>query len=134
MLLPASLRYALYIAWAVLLATGIAWLATDAAAIRGFALKVHGAATMAVLALAGAAVALHTLRAWQEGKNRTSGYGIAALVVALAASGWGLYYLGDDSARSLTSTAHWIVGLASPLVFAAHAWLGRRARRLAARG
>lgn len=126
MRLPASLRAALYIAAAVVFATGCAWLLTEQR--RTLYLEIHGGATMALLVLIGAVFALHAPAAWREGKNRWSGILVAAVLVTLALTGYLLYYLGDDHARHVASVVHWVVGVAMPVFLALHGGFGRRSR------
>jgi hypothetical protein len=38
----------------------------------------------------------------------------------LMLSGYLLYYVGDDTARSVISVLHWTIGLAAPVVFFMH--------------
>jgi nitrate reductase gamma subunit len=134
MRLAASLRYALYGLTAVLLASGLAWLAVhyfgaDSGDTRDWALKsmaVHGAAAMAALVLVGSTVALHVARAWRERKNRTSGSLLAVVLLAIAVTGCLLYYAGSETARAVASATHWLLGLGLPALLAAHVSMGRR--------
>ena len=50
------------------------------------------------------------------------------LVAVLALSGYGLYYLVDDTARAWTSAAHWSLGLLAAAALVLHASLGKRVR------
>jgi hypothetical protein len=134
MRLAGKLRYALYATGTALVGSGVMWLVAHYLALRWFAaespenlaMRIHGAATMAILPIAGAAVALHVVDAWREGRNRLSGLILGATVVILTVSGYGLYYVGGESLRGVASLSHWVVGLALPVIFGAHAWLARR--------
>jgi hypothetical protein len=91
-------------------------------------MRVHGAAAMVTLVLTGGVVALHTPSGWRERKNRFSGLAVSVALIAIAATGCGLYYFGGESARMTASLSHWILGLILPAVMALHVWFGRRAR------
>lgn len=130
-----KLRRSLYASLGVLLATGIGWLLVvrvlpgeQPSALGPLFMKLHGAAAMVALALAGAAAAMHVPAAWRERTNRTSGTALSATLVFIAATGWLLYYAGSDSVRAAASAVHWIVGLLLPAIVAAHAWLGAASR------
>ena len=135
MRLGASLRYSLYAMIAVLLGTGALWLAThyvdawpsDPQGWAAISMRIHGAAAMAMLAIAGGAFALHATSAWREGKNRASGLALGTALVVMAATGYCLYYVGGESPRALASLSHWVLGLAAPLLLVVHAGLGRNA-------
>lgn len=131
MRLAASLRLSLYAATAVLLATGLAWLAVRSAAPRlaSQLMSVHGACAIVIGALAGAIAALHAPAAWRETRNRSSGIALATLLIVAAATGWLLYYAGGESLRAAASVSHWVLGIAIPVLLAAHIFLGRRSRR-----
>jgi peptidoglycan/LPS O-acetylase OafA/YrhL len=133
MYLPRSLRAGFYASAALLLASGIAWLAIHYEALPGtqasaLALEVHGAAAMAVLFLAGGLLALHAPRAWRERRNRATGLATAVLLAALAITGYLLYYAGDEKLRQGASLVHWGLGLAAPMLAWLHVFLGRRSR------
>ena len=134
MRLAASLRLSLYAATAVLLTTGLAWLAARSAAPRLAAplMSVHGACAMVIGAVAGAIAALHVPAAWRETRNRASGMVLATLLIVAAATGWLLYYAGGESLRAAASVLHWVLGIGIPALLAAHIFLGRRSRRSSA--
>ena len=119
---------------AVLLGSGATWLASRYLEIpqrnpegwAALAMRVHGAAAMATLAVVGGIAGVHAASAWREGRNRASGIALGATLVVMAITGYVLYYAGAESARSLASVSHWILGLGLPGVLAAHALLGRR--------
>ncbi len=137
MRLAASLRYGLYAATALLFGSGAGWLAARyvpalhwlPAGLASASMRIHGAAAMLMLVLTGSAVALHGPGGWRERKNRVSGVALCIAVMAVAATGYCLYYLGDEGVRMAASLGHWILGLALPVVLALHALLGRRDRR-----
>jgi hypothetical protein len=111
-----------------LVATGIAWLVCHYALSSGglphpaepLWLELHGAAGMFGLVLFGMLLPTHMQRAWAIGRGRASGATLAVAFAVLAATGYGLYYVGDDVPRAWISAAHWVIGLAFPTAFAIH--------------
>ena len=138
MRLAASLRHSLYAMIAVLFGNGALWLAvhyidswpSDPQGWATMSMRIHGAAAMAMLVIAGGTVALHATSAWRERKNRASGLALGAALVVMTATGYCLYYVGGESPRAFASLSHWVLGLAAPLLFIAHAGLGRKAGRI----
>jgi hypothetical protein len=136
MRLAASLRRGLYAAITLLFASGAAWLLVrDMVApdrlpddLAATAMRVHGAAAMAMLVLTGGAIALHVPAAWRERRNRVSGLAFSSVLIVIVVTGYVLYYFGNETLRSAASAGHWLLGLALPAAFACHAWLGRQNR------
>ena len=132
MRLPANLRLSLYGTGALVALSGIAWLwghyfagETLSRRVAAVSMEIHGGAMMLVLVLVGSAAALHAPTGWREKKNRRSGALLASVLATLTATGFLLYYLGDERARAAASVLHWAVGLLSPVILAAHIRLGR---------
>lgn len=88
-------------------------------------LRLHGLASAAFLILLGTVLPVHAQIAWLAGRNRFSGALFFAVLMFLIASGYALYYVGHEAARSALSIGHWTVGLGVPAVIAWHAWRGR---------
>lgn len=132
MRLAPNLRRSLYAFAALVALSGLAWLyghyADGPRWLTALSLEIHGGAMMVLLVLAGSVIALHAPTGWREEKNRRSGLALSALLLVLGTTGFLLYYLGNEEARTAASVVHWIVGLASALVLPFHAWLGRRSR------
>jgi len=139
-------RTALYAVCSLLWLTGaVYWLlerAADgadlparAAAWRPRLLALHGAGALLFLVVLGALLPHHVRRAWHAGANRRSGAVAIAVGALLAATGWLLYYAGDERVRALAVAVHDLVGLALPLFLLFHVARGRvwRRRLLAAR-
>src|SRR5437870_13330420 len=95
------------------LATGVAWFALDrwGGAVDEFGgarkhplqpalLKIHGASAMVVLLGLGYILATHVHAAWRTHRQRGSGLPLLSVFALLAATSWGLYYLGDDEWRA----------------------------------
>jgi hypothetical protein len=93
---------------------------------EGPMMNIHGAAAMLVLFFIGSLLTVHMIKAWRARRNRWSGGGMAALCVLLTATGYGLYYVGDDTVRAWLSWAHWLPGVAMPVLLAVHVYFGVR--------
>jgi hypothetical protein len=91
-------------------------------------LRAHGAFAMLVLVVMGSLLPVHVRRGWHQRKNLFAGCALAALALLLIATGYALYYVGDEVTRPWISALHWSIGLGAPLVLIWHAWSGRRAR------
>lgn len=85
----------------------------------------HGIFAAAFLIGFGSVLPGHVRRAWNGKRNRISGAIFLALLVVLIASGYALYYTGEESARALLSALHWVVGLGMPVLMGWHIWRGR---------
>jgi hypothetical protein len=99
-------------------------------------LRLHGAAVMAFLVVLGTILPGHVTRAWSLRKNCTqsvrrnivTGILMLSLVVALALTGYALYYSGSEEFRPYISTGHWVAGLIAAAGFYQHR-RGRLQRR-----
>jgi hypothetical protein len=134
--LDVRFRAALHTVFCVLFVTGVAWLAADRlkdrtsddvwSAVAPVLLIVHGGAAMLALILFGALIPLHLAPAWRRDKNRAMGATMATLTTLLIVTAYGLYYIGSDTLRGLTSDLHIACGLAFPVLLIAHVATGRR--------
>jgi hypothetical protein len=88
-------------------------------------LKFHGAFGFASIWLFGLLWAVHVTRAWPLARRRWSGGVMVGLMAWLILTGYLLYYIGNDEARSAVSILHWSIGLVAPIVFV---WHHRRLR------
>ena len=130
------LLWSIYAAFAVLFATGAAWILADQLkdsadgefwqATIANVLMVHGGVAMLTLLLLGALFPIHMARAWRGGLNRTSGSIMVACNAVLILTAFGLYYLGAETLRPWASDAHMVAGFALPVLITIHIWLGRR--------
>jgi hypothetical protein len=68
---------------------------------------------------------VHMVNAWQARRRRWSGGALFGLGAVLIATGWLLYYAGDDGLRSVASFGHWGLGLAAPALFLFHRFFAR---------
>lgn len=138
MRLNSSFRYAIYAAFAILLLTGVGWLAADYQKdissdevwqqSMAYLLMVHGGTAMAALLLLGALIPVHLIRAWRSRKNRISGSAMATFNAVLIVTAFGLYYLGSETLRPWMSWIHIAAGLALALLFPLHVYWGRQKR------
>jgi len=134
MRLAPSLRYGLYTTTAVVFLSGALWLAArylpalrvPGGGLAAATLRIHGGAAMVLLVLIGSVVSLHAPEGWRERKNIATGISLGAALILLTATGYCLYYLGDESNRAISSLGHWLLGLALPVALVCHIKLGRR--------
>jgi hypothetical protein len=130
-------KYFLYGVLTLLFFSGVAWAYwTYLAAWPGdfeisakaWAMKIHGAAAMAVLVLIGMVLSGHVRFAWRARRNRGNGSLFLSAFAALTITGYGLYYAGGERLRAWASWIHLAVGLALPILLLVHIFLGRRTR------
>ncbi len=136
--LPPRLRTAFHAVFLILFLSGVGWwLATEFPAAEGetgsfriapWLLKIHGAAAMVALVVLGMLYPNHSARGWRLHRNRAWGGGLVAACVLLAATGYLLYYSGDESLREISSALHRWLGLGLPLIVLVHIWRGRLSR------
>ncbi len=92
-------------------------------------LRAHGLILIPALLGFGGLFVIHVPRGWKDVPQRNIGLGLTGLVTVLIASGYLLYYLGNETVRSWTSIAHWSIGLAVPIIFIWHYIHGKTKRR-----
>lgn len=129
-------RFTVYVAFAVLFASGAAWLVADRMKessegeiwqeSAAYLLMLHGGTAMLILMLLGALVPVHIERAWRARKNRATGIVMVAFNAVLIVTALGLYYLASEALRPCASDIHIAFGLSLPLLFLAHVQIGRR--------
>ncbi|HZS83172.1 MAG TPA: hypothetical protein VFA50_09875 [Stellaceae bacterium] len=129
---------ALYGAFAVLFASGLAWsILHDGvpvlgggdggeSAIEPLLLSIHGAAAMAALLVLGSLLPQHIKWAWKGRMNRSTGGLMLTTQALLVVTGYALYYAGDDGMRALASRLHLVLGLGFPALLVWHIREGRR--------
>lgn len=129
-----------YATFAILFASGALWLvartwlrgedelAADASPLAPWAMKVHGAAAMAFLVVLGTLLQGHVRQAWHARRSRWTGGGTLAGALLLVVSGYGLYYLGGETAREVASVLHQAVGWVLPALLVWHVRASRRVR------
>lgn len=134
-------RASLYVAGFAVFASGLAWLGLHYFGspsgemvfarnpMEPWALRLHGAAAMAILVVLGALLPTHVRPAWRNRLNVATGLSMLNAAGVLVLTGWGLYYVGDEALRAGLSLAHWLVGIAALPLLVVHIGLGRAARR-----
>ena len=135
--LKAVQKYFLYALLALLFFSGATWAYWNyltaspgdfEAGAKAWAMKIHGAAAMAVLVLIGMLLSGHVRFAWRARRNRANGSVFLSAFAVLTITGYGLYYAGGERLRAWTSWSHLAVGLALPILLLIHIFLGRRTR------
>jgi hypothetical protein len=129
-------RYSLYAVLALLFFSGAAWAYWNylrmpgdfEASAKAWAMKIHGAAAMAILVLIGMLLSAHVKFAWRARRNRANGSIFLSAFAALTITGYGLYYAAGERLRAWTSWIHLAVGLALPVLLLMHIFLGRGTR------
>jgi cbb3-type cytochrome oxidase subunit 3 len=130
-------RSFLYIVLTLLFLSGVAWTYWNYIAAspgdfetsaKAWAMKIHGAAAMAILVLIGMLLSAHVRFAWRARRNRPNGSTLLSAFAVLTLTGYGLYYVGSERLRAWTSWTHLAVGLALPILLLIHILLGRRTR------
>lgn len=134
-------RRAIYASGALLLATGVAWLLAryfmrpvsefgeTVHPLEPWSMKLHGAAAMALLFLAGVLLNVHIRRALKAGRNLATGWAMIGTLLFLVLTGYGLYYVAGEADRPVWSVLHWTVGLGAAVLFVLHIVVGRRSVR-----
>jgi len=135
--LKALQKYFLYAVLALLFLSGVTWAYWNYLAAspgdfetsaKAWAMKIHGAAAMAVLVLIGMLLSGHVRFAWRARRNRPNGSVFLSAFAVLMITGYGLYYAGGERLRAWTGWIHLTVGLALPILLLIHILLGRRTR------
>ena len=130
-------RYFLYAVLSLVFLSGVAWAYWNYLAgspgefemsAKAWAMKIHGAAAMAVLILLGMLLNEHVRLAWRARRNRANGSVFLSAFVFLTVTGYGLYYAGGERLRAWTSWIHLAIGLILPILLLIHILLGRRTR------
>ena len=130
-------RYFLYAVLALVFLSGVAWaywnylVATPGdfeMSAKAWAMKIHGAAAMAVLVLVGMLLNEHVRLAWRARRNRANGSFFLSAFAFLTITGYGLYYAGGERLRAWTSWIHLAIGLFLPILLLIHIFLGKRTR------
>ncbi|NWK43441.1 hypothetical protein [Ralstonia pickettii] len=130
-------RWMVYGVFAVLLVTGLAWLAlhfldegSDTGTLAlAWSMKLHGAAAMVSLYLFGMLWGPHIRNAWVRRRNRTAGAMVGALTIALVLTGYALYYVNGELMRQSAEVLHWSAGMVVCIALWIHIMIGRRKRK-----
>src|SRR5689334_18582989 len=112
-------RYFLYAVLALIFLSGVAWAYWNYLAAspddfetsaKAWAMKIHGAAAMAILILVGMLLNEHVRLAWRARRNRANGSVFLSAFAVLTITGYILYYAGGEKLRAWTSWIHLVVG------------------------
>jgi hypothetical protein len=143
--LPKWHEWLVYLSIGLLTATGLVWLWLDKfGKVEGefgpeqnpalpWLLSTHGVLAYAFLIVAAMLVPVHMRLGWNALRNRVSGLTLVAIGLFLAATGLLLYYATAEGLRGASSTIHWVVGLALPVLLAIHVIRGRRSAQAPAK-
>ncbi|MCW1385089.1 hypothetical protein OLX02_19930 [Novosphingobium sp. KCTC 2891] len=97
--------------------------------VEPWMMKAHGLFLIPALLGIGGMFIAHIPKGWAHQHQRIAGVALCGVLAVLIASGYMLYYVGDEDLRAWTSLAHWMIGLGLPAVFLWHYLNGLRARR-----
>lgn len=82
-----------------------------------------------LLMMVGAMWQLHMRFKWRQRNNHRSGLMLALLLVSLALTGTGLFYLGDETLQQYSSATHIIVGILVAVIMLWHCIHGAKLRK-----
>lgn len=132
-------KIALYSILSVVFATGVIWAwlhyfaqtedEFGSSAAKARVLMIHGLFAALSLMVIGSLLPLHVKYAWRAQRNRGNGIFFMLVVALLIATGYALYYVGNERVRLWTSQIHLWLGLAFPLLLIVHIWRGRISRK-----
>ena len=141
MRLDPSFRVAVYAVLSLLFATGALWPVADDAAsqpgseawleIATLLLAAHGSLAMLTLLALGALLAVHVFPSWEKRRNLATGVGLLVVNALLVVTACGLYYIGGEALRRMTSNLHLALGFLLPVLVTVHVVRGRQARKRA---
>lgn len=92
-------------------------------------MKLHGLVLIPALLGIGGMFVAHIPKGWDHVHQRVAGIALGAVLSVLIASGYMLYYVGDEGLRAWTSLAHWGLGIILPAIFLWHYLNGLLVRR-----
>lgn len=130
--LSQGVRRLIYIIGIGVWMTGVAWLLLHNFFMRPsefgmspnplepWSLRAHAAFAFGSIWLLGILSAVHIQKGWSSSRKRYSGVALLSVFVLLIFSGYLLYYVGDERARSLLSMMHWVLGVIAPLTYGIH--------------
>ena len=83
-------------------------------------LAIHGGIAMLSLIAVGAWLPMHVVPRLRRGNALATGASQLGLLALLAVTGFGLYYVADESSRPAWSAVHWIAGLLLAILLLVH--------------
>ena len=111
----------LYGTISILWLTGAIWIyILETNPLRPLWMKIHGAAAMAFLMVFGTLLMKHVPAGLDQDQQRPSGLSTLISCGILILTGWGLYYLGNETLRLWISRTHTWLGLGLPLIIFLH--------------
>ena len=125
-------RVTLYLTGALLVLSGVAWLALHYSAgelphpLEAWCLRLHGLAAFAGLFVLGVLAGAHIPQGWRLSQRRRwagqRGSGVLLCVIGalLALSGYTLFYFASEAVRPALGWAHTFVGALMGLLIASH--------------
>jgi hypothetical protein len=131
-------EWSIYLIFALVFVSGAAWawlhyvrrdaseFGVTANPLELWMQRLHGATAMLALVLVGTLLVFHIPNAWRARRNRRTGTSLALIFGFLIATGYALYYSGNEQLRMWASWSHLWIGLAAPLFIAIHVWRGKR--------
>lgn len=132
-------KWSLYLSLGLLFLSGIAWLilhyffttetefGTAPSPFEHTVLAIHGVAVPVFLVVFGTLFPTHIQRAFKARQNFLSGMFFIATLFILIASGYALYYSGNEANRSIASTTHSVIGILIVPFLLLHMTIGRKA-------
>ncbi len=132
------LRRALYASLGMLFVSGVAWLVlhyffaseTDYGVVPApyepLTLQIHGVLVPIFMLVFGALFPIHIRKAFKARKNLLTGLCMLSALFVLIATGYLLYYSGNETMRSISSIGHSIIGLAIAPLLCIHIIRGRK--------
>jgi hypothetical protein len=134
-------RHSIYVVCAWLTLTGMMWLVAHyfmrfagqfgetMHPFEPWSMKLHGAGAMLFLFIIGSMANSHIRGALKGQRNLVSGWTMIVVLLVLAITGYGLYYVADEASRPFWSSVHWITGAGLGALLALHVLLGRRSTK-----
>lgn len=127
-------RWRLAVEWAVigLTLSGVAWLMARYVFVSetefgrqlpswaARVLAIHGGIAMLSLIAVGAWLPMHVAPRLRRSSGLVTGVSQLGLLAVLAVTGFGLYYLADESSRPAWSVVHWVAGLVLAMLVLVH--------------
>lgn len=80
----------------------------------------HGLFLIPVLLGIGGIFVAHIPKGWSHVRQRVAGVALCTVLAILVASGYLLYYAGDEALRDWSGLIHWVIGLGLPVIFLWH--------------
>lgn len=133
-----SLKALLFLSLGSLFVTGILWLTghyllavnSDYGIVKSplepLSLKIHGLMAPLFLIVFGSLLPTHIIRALKAKQNFISGIMLLFLIAYLIATGYFLYYCGNETLRNISSISHSITGCLIILMLVIHIYLGKK--------